>query len=121
MPGRGHGHCIFAVHNLADEGSYFNCSVCRLGDLLQTTAYKPLISLGVAAVGGTATMGVSALDAQRLKIIVSGQGPATNLLAPIPQPGTSFSAMAALDQAAAAAMMPSDLGLLGAGAMGFAM
>lgn len=82
---------------------------------MQTTTYKPLISLGVAAVGGTATMGVSPLDAQRLKIIVTGHGPATNLFSPIPQPGAPLSAMAALDQAAAVAIMPSELGLLGSG------
>lgn len=39
----------------------------------QMPHYQPLISLGIAAVGGTATVGVSALDAQRLKIIVMGQ------------------------------------------------
>jgi len=40
---------------------------------VQLHHYKPLISLGVAAVGGTAVCGVSAMDAQRLKIMVSGQ------------------------------------------------
>ncbi|KAJ9510596.1 hypothetical protein QJQ45_027480 [Haematococcus lacustris] len=50
-------------------------------------AYKSLISLGVAAVGGTATAGVSAVDAQRLKIMVTGQGPSVNMFIPIQAPG----------------------------------
>ncbi|KAJ9508288.1 hypothetical protein QJQ45_011794 [Haematococcus lacustris] len=50
-------------------------------------AYKSLISLGVAAVGGTATAGVSAVDAQRLKIMVTGQGPSINMFIPIQAPG----------------------------------
>lgn len=50
--------------------------------------YKPLISLGVAAVGGTATAGVSALDAQRLKLVVTREGPQVHPLMPIQLPGT---------------------------------
>ena len=53
----------------------------------QRDTYKPLISLGLAAVGGTATSGVSAQDAQRLKIIVTNQGPAYHALLPIQAPG----------------------------------
>jgi hypothetical protein len=33
--------------------------------------YRPLISLGIAAVGGTATLGISPADALRLKIIAT--------------------------------------------------
>jgi len=58
-------------------------AVSVLRSLSLAPTYKPLISLGIAAVGGTASCGVSALDAQRLKIIVSGQGPATHILSPI--------------------------------------
>lgn len=61
-------------------------SCCRV--TMQDDKYKCLIALGVAAVGGSAVMGVNALDAQRLKIIVSNMGPSQHPFAPIQTPNT---------------------------------
>lgn len=72
-----------------------------LRSLSQVPSYKPLISLGVAAVGGTATVGVSALDAQRLKIIVLGQGPSTHMYQQIQVPGSNAPPPAVKDEAGA--------------------
>jgi hypothetical protein len=54
--------------------------------LLQMPTHKGLLALGVAAVGGTATGGVSELDAQRIKMVVSGQGPAAHPRTPLQAP-----------------------------------
>ncbi len=69
---------------------------------MQVGTYRPLISLGVAAVGSTATLGVSSLDAQRLKMVVSGQGPAANPFEAILTPGSMPPPAAAMDAAAVA-------------------
>ena len=44
-----------------------------------------LISMGVAAVGASATAGLTATDAQRLKMVVSGMGPSAHPAAPLPE------------------------------------
>lgn len=62
-------------------------AACRTLRAAVQAQYKPLITLGIAAVGGTASAGVSALDAQRLKVLISGNGPAVHQLTDIMVPG----------------------------------
>ncbi|KAG1655243.1 hypothetical protein FOA52_007975 [Chlamydomonas sp. UWO 241] len=54
-----------------------------LRGLCEDAASLGLISMGVAAVGASATAGLSPADVQRLKMLVSGEGPAEHPLVPL--------------------------------------
>ena len=54
--------------------------------------------MGVAAVGASATAGLTATDAQRLKMIISGMGPSAHPAVPLP---SSILAEAAATEAGA--------------------
>lgn len=56
-----------------------------LRSLCQDPKSFGLISMGVAALGASATAGLSAHDCQRLKMLVSGQGPSVHPAAPLPE------------------------------------
>lgn len=44
-----------------------------------------MISMGVAAVGASATAGLTATDVQRLKMVTSGMGPSAHPVEPLPE------------------------------------
>jgi len=56
-----------------------------LRGLCQDAENLGLISMGVAAVGASATAGFTAADVQRLKMIVSGNGPSVHPALPLPE------------------------------------
>lgn len=61
-----------------------------------------LLSMGVAALGASTTAGLTSHDVQRLKMLVSGQGPTVHPLAPLPD--TSAPEQAAQELAGAASL-----------------
>ncbi|GAX77467.1 hypothetical protein CEUSTIGMA_g4911.t1 [Chlamydomonas eustigma] len=56
-----------------------------LRGLCQDAESFGLISMGIAAVGASATAGLTAEDVQRLKMIVSGNGPSVHPAVPLPE------------------------------------
>ncbi len=61
--------------------------------MMQDSKSFGLISMGIAALGASATAGLSATDVQRLKMLVSGQGPSVHPAVPLVE-------VSALEQAA---------------------
>ena len=53
--------------------------------LLQDVKTFGMISMGIAAVGASATAGLTATDVQRLQMVTSGMGPSAHPVAPLPE------------------------------------
>ncbi len=85
---------------------------------VQVARYRPILSLGLGAVGAAATLGCTEVDVQRLKMIVTG-APGVPKQAPMGSGGLAHAPSQGLPASQRASPAPpADMAQLGGGADG---